>query len=412
MQVAKNLFTKASEMRYIIFATLCCLCITTDYAVVRPASVSHFISTFGSEQIPYGWLLSVPINFLIVTAYGWLLRRFENRLVMGLSVFAIVAINLLCAGFLPSTPWLSWLLFIWKDIYVLLMFQQVWSYLHTKTELSKAKLLYGIMFGIGGLGGAIGGLVSQHLAVKIGTENLLIFSAPIYVLFACSYLLMLGKEKVVLLKEESSKSQRQLFSEHRFLFYILGIVIFMQMASAFVEYQFSNALQMQIPTKDLRTAYCGKIYFYISTIKLFFQLIGTYILVTLLGLRTSHFIIPMTLLINGALLFAMPSFALVSMTFVTIKSLEYSLFNISKEMLYIPMKSGAKFKAKAFIDVFAYRSSKALASLIILGVQMAGIAPLNRVLTLFLILLLTGWIVTVFTLYRKDYIGKESTRVT
>ena len=38
------------------------------------------------------------------------------------------------------------------------------------------------------------------------------------------------------------------------------------------------------------------------------------------------------------------------------------VFNILKEMLYVPLKTDEKFKAKAIIDIFAYRSAKAFAS--------------------------------------------------
>ena len=58
-----------------------------------------------------------------------------------------------------------------------------------------------------------------------------------------------------------------------------------------------------------------------------------------------------------------------SLCFGAVKALDYSIFGIIKEQLYIPLGINEKFKAKAIIDVFAYRSSKALASLLILGLS-------------------------------------------
>ena len=37
-------------------------------------------------------------------------------------------------------------------------------------------------------------------------------------------------------------------------------------------------------------------------------------------------------------------------------------------MLYIPLKADEKFRARAVIDVFAHRSSKAFSSVLIIGV--------------------------------------------
>ena len=58
-----------------------------------------------------------------------------------------------------------------------------------------------------------------------------------------------------------------------------------------------------------------------------------------------------------------------ALTYGTIKCFDYSVFGIIKEMLYQPLKVEEKFKAKAIIDVFTYRSAKAVASLIILLLQ-------------------------------------------
>jgi AAA family ATP:ADP antiporter len=64
-----------------------------------------------------------------------------------------------------------------------------------------------------------------------------------------------------------------------------------------------------------------------------------------------------------------PLFAVISFAYISVKSCDFSLFGIIKEVLYIPLKPDEKFRAKAVIDVFAYRSSKAIASLLILGMQ-------------------------------------------
>ena len=58
-----------------------------------------------------------------------------------------------------------------------------------------------------------------------------------------------------------------------------------------------------------------------------------------------------------------------SASIIAIKSLDHSLFGIGREMLYVPLTQEEKFHAKAVIDVFAYRSAKALAAFLLLFVQ-------------------------------------------
>jgi ATP/ADP translocase len=74
-------------------------------------------------------------------------------------------------------------------------------------------------------------------------------------------------------------------------------------------------------------------------------------------------------------------------------------------VLYIPLKPDEKFRAKAVIDVFAYRSSKAIASLLILGLQsLLGMAffPLLGGCCIVLFLL---WIVAVAVLLKEPQIS-------
>jgi hypothetical protein len=40
---------------------------------------------------------------------------------------------------------------MWKDIYVLLMYKQIWALLNSSIDSKKAKYLYGVIFTIGGI---------------------------------------------------------------------------------------------------------------------------------------------------------------------------------------------------------------------------------------------------------------------
>jgi len=79
--------------------------------------------------------------------------------------------------------------------------------------------------------------------------------------------------------------------------------------------------------------------------------------------------------------------------FICNKSLDFSVFGVVKEMLYIPLKPDEKFRAKAVIDVFAYRSSKAVASLLILFIT-AFVS--NQMLTWLTMGIATAWIFSVY----------------
>jgi ATP/ADP translocase len=98
-----------------------------------------------------------------------------------------------------------------------------------------------------------------------------------------------------------------------------------------------------------------------------------------------------------------PTFTFISFYFANIKAFDYSIFGIIKEMLYIPLKVDEKFKAKAIIDVFAYRTAKALASLIIMGLGLLHSYSLNTLLSWGVIFIFFAWMIAVLVLFKHYY---------
>jgi ATP/ADP translocase len=160
-------------------------------------------------------------------------------------------------------------------------------------------------------------------------------------------------------------------------------------------------LEQQIPDKDLRTEYSGRILGIVNLTTTALQCFGTFLLVHFLGLRGSHFFIPLTLCLNACSYLIFPFFGTISFCYVSIKSFDFSVFGVVKEMLYIPLKVDEKFRAKAVIDVFAYRSCKAFAALLILSFQALRDFPILPVLTVGCIGIFLLWAFVVFKLFKQ-----------
>ena len=120
-----------------------------------------------------------------------------------------------------------------------------------------------------------------------------------------------------------------------------------------------------------------------------------------LGLRGSHFVVPILLCLSALFSIALPTFAILSFSYVFLKAVDFSLFGVIREMLYVPLELDAKFRAKAIIDVFAYRTSKAIVSLALLLLQIVAGSYFLQMTSYISIALFIGWIVTVALLFRK-----------
>jgi len=392
------------EKLFLLFAMICGFFITAEYAITKPTSNSIFLAHYSVKLYPYAWLLTVPFNLFAVTLYNRFLPRLGCFRMFLCTVGVTMGINAFCGLYVQQFPPLSFLLYVWKDIYVLLMFQQLWSVIHTKTEIKKAKYLYGIIFGVSGIGAIFGSMVPGFFAVKLGSEHLLYMTVPLYLLFITAYHQMLKRSNVEgseAFQMKKAEGGFQLIKTSSTLKFILFIVVLMQLSTTIMDYQFNTYLQERYPLQDLRTQFYGRLWGMINTCKLCLQFFATFLLLKFLGLRRSHFVVPGILLGNAILTLFQPTFAFITYGFSVIKTFDYSIFNIIKEMLYVPLKTDEKFKAKAIIDVFAYRSAKAFASVFVLGMQFLSPAKLPYAyswgpLSLFMI-----WIIVVFLFLRR-----------
>ncbi len=165
--------------------------------------------------------------------------------------------------------------------------------------------------------------------------------------------------------------------------------------------QFNSILEKTILQKDLRTEYTGRILGIVHTATISLQLFGSFLLIHYLGIKRSHLLIPFLLCLNAVAFQFFPLFGVISFAYISIKSCDFSLFGIIKEVLYIPLKPDEKFRAKAVIDVFAYRSSKALASALILGLQAVMGSIFLPILNWGSIALFVLWIGIVFALLKE-----------
>ncbi len=411
LSALKN-FSK-TERLFVLFALLTGFFINCDYSIIRPVSNAVFLSAYGSKLFPYAWLATVPLNLLIVALYNKYLPRFGCFKMLACIAGAITFFNLFCAIFLQHIAWLPFFFYLWKEIYIMLMFQQLWSVIHSTISFDKAKYLYGFFFGFGALGAVLGSILPGFFAVKVGSETLLYATLPIYLaLTTCYYFALKATKEGVGMKLDDQKERTSLqafghgvkmIGASRYLTFILLIVVLMQVSSTLIDFQFNHMLERTIFDKDLRTQYTGRMLGIVHAATISLQLFGSFLLVHFLGIKRSHFLIPFLLCLNSVAFQFFPFFGVISFAYVSIKSCDFSLFGIIKEMLYIPLKPDEKFRAKAIIDVFAYRSSKAIASALILGLQ-AFIPFLNWIS----IALFALWLVIIaFTRQKIDKVLKR-----
>jgi len=398
------------ELAFALCAMLCGFLICCHYAIIRPVSNSLFLHFFSAKLLPYAWLATVPLNFLLVSAYNRLVPKWGSRKLFLILLLIVTSTNLFFGTFAKTAPALTFLYYVWKEIYVMMMFQLLWSLINTNIQISKAKFLYGIFFGLGGIGSLVGSMLPGFFAVAYGTESMIYWTVPVDLLLLLVYW-RLNRYSIGDVPTTDREGEGgflhgiKLIRSSRFLIFALLIVVFMQMVTAIADFQFNDFLGKLYPEKDVRTEVSARIMGGMHCLTIFLQFCGSFIFIKWLGFKKTHYTIPSTIATLAILVAFVPIFPIITFAFIASKSIDFSIFGVVREMLYIPLKPDEKFRAKAVIDVFAARSSKAIASLLIIGMTTFISSHQLTWLTLSLAIL---WIGSV-AYGLKDYRAEEVT---
>ncbi len=355
-----------------LFAVMVCgFFISAEYGVSRPTSNVFFISHFSAKAFPYAWLISIPINFCVIFLYNKLLPRLGAYKIFRGFVFFVLGVSFINFWFIGKSPFLSFFHFIWKDIYILLMFKQLWSMIHATIPASSSRSFYGIIFAAGGLGSIFGSFFPGFLAVHTGSQKLFILTIPFYIVVLLAYRFAYKRSGIVGGKKAFENPSFQ-FSvvgkivRSRYLSFLLLLVVFMQMSASLLDFQFGSFLEKNIQDLDFRTQYYGRVISLVNMSSTLLQVVlGTFLL-NFIKPALGHCMIPLFLGCNLVLTSFFPSLSTVSYSYIGLKAVDYSFFGVLRELLYVKLPLDQKFQVKALIDVFAYRSAKALASFFLL----------------------------------------------
>lgn len=391
------------EISFLCFMSFCGFCLAAEAAITKSVSTSYFIERYSVTFFPYAWLLSMPINLILVAIYNKTIDRLGPVKILGTSIFITIALYLCCLFYLDESRSLPLILYISKEVLVMFMFHSLWSVLHASIHFDRAKYLYGIFFGFGGLGSIFGGWIVSSYA-QMGSANLLIFTIPLYLLTFFCYAKgcslqgnMRFSQKITFSKKKKSSFYGiKLIRNSNIMLFILIFVACQQLTTTLIEYQFNGELGHHFPQLDSRTKYLGSILSIINCINVFMQFVGSYLFVQSMGLLKAYFLLPSIILFKFLVYLCCPSFFMLSLSYGVVKAIDYSIFGILTGMLYIPLSVEEKFHGRVFINVFAYRGSKFIASF---AAFFLVVLPFGNIVFITFILMI--WIYTIFLMQRQ-----------
>ncbi len=352
--------------------------IIAAFWTLKPMRTSNVIKAFGPDYYPLfkqGFIFLVPLFMGLFTSMTCYLNR-EQLVYFFTGLFLATSWAFWLAFETVASPAVQILFYFYVDAYITLMVVLFFSYLSDIYKPEEAKKYYGII-GLGGLlGGIVGSAVSGWASELLGNHIILtisFFLIPIFfIVNALKGVVPPANTSTVCTTEGKTATGRftegvTLVFRSRYLLAIALIVGLYEIMSTTIDYQYTAMADARYTDRAQMAAFQGQVAFWSSVASVFVQMFLTTWILRSKGVLVALMILPVLMLSGSSMFLIFPMLSVIAFTTGGDAAFSYSINQISKEVLYVPLDSVARFKSKAFIDMFVQRGAKAAGGLVLMA---------------------------------------------
>ena len=378
------------------------------YELLRTTANTLYAEAYGKKGFSF-ILALVPIGVTIVVfVYSRLLSRLGPRLTLYASTLLAVMTMLACYfGIKLGIKPMRGVLFVFKESYVVLLVEQLWSYINSMLSRESGKKLNGLICAIASIGAIAGAEMLHQLSARFGTVNMIVLAAlttlPAIVMAELVFRRHGEPQRPpVATGAKVDHLGLSLFRKERMLLLLICLIGAGQLLATVTDFAFRGQLNDQFPSADAQNAFSGRYYAWLNGLAMIAQLFAVPVIIGLVPLRYIHIAIPLVHIGSCAYLFLYPSLFSAGFAYMVFKVVDYSIFRASKELLYVPLSFDVRYRAKEIIDVFGYRVSKGVTSIAITLLQSVHIILSTGMLALLGMAGAGAWLLLVLPIARHD----------
>jgi HEAT repeat protein/MFS family permease len=362
----------------------------------------------------------------VVALNARMLQRLDRRRYISFSL-AFFMVLLVLFWFLFRLHWGGLPLFFWlfSDIFIATTVTQFWIAINDICNPRQAKRLIGFFVSGGLLGGIFGSLLVSRLAKSVGTKNLLLIPAAVLLVTVAAVNLVYSQRQKEKLKEprEADDGKKlktgyleslEVIRKNRYLSILAGVILAGIVVSTLIDMQFNSIAKTTFPDVDARTSFLGTYFGLLLIFSYVLNVLTTSRVLRKFGIRVALLITPVVLLIGAGAVFLVPAGALIYWGIAvkgSDKTLDHTLSQAVRELLYIPVSPELKYKAKIFIDMFVNKAASGIGSLLfLLFVSVLKFTPAQ--VSFVTISVIGIWLILILSVNR-EYVGifKKSLKI-
>jgi AAA family ATP:ADP antiporter len=384
-----------------IFLLLIC------YSVIKTVREPLILMGGGAEVRSYAAAGQAVLLMGFVPLYGWVASRVDRaRLLVGVTVFFVVCIELFAVAVSAHTRFVGVAFFIWVGIFNISLVAQFWSFANDIYSKEAGDRLFPIIV-IGMTAGApLGSFVAARLFRSgLSPQAILQLSAVLLSSTVVLYLMLNRREHRRSADPAlsgggvlSGSGGFSLVLRSRYLFLIAMLIVLLNIVNTTGEYLIARMLSAHV--KELAAlqpgfnqeafigGFSGDYQFWVNVTAFLIQAFVTSRLVKYAGLRGVLLALPLIALGGYSIIAAGASFAMVRWVKTAENATDYSIMNTARQMLWLPTSRDEKYKAKQAIDTFFVRGGDVVSAGVvylgtaILQLSVSQFAFVNTILTL------------------------------
>ncbi|MCZ7561418.1 MAG: MFS transporter [Burkholderiaceae bacterium] len=381
---------RRDELAPVLVAALFFFFVLTALMVLRPAREALGMQR-GMDAIRWLFVGTVVVTLLVNPVFGWLVSRFR-RLAFTVATYLFFAAGLLgfhaLLVFAPASigEHTGQVFYVWFSVFNLFATMLFWALMADRFTLEQSKRLFGAI-AVGGTSGAIfGPWLASVLARPLGTPALLPVAAGFLVLAlgAAWWLARLhgdstagdsiagedrGASSAVDRAVIGGSAREGLRSVSRSP-YLLAICAYVLIVAVMATFIYFTRLQMVAALGadlDLRTAAFARIDMITQAATLVLQAVVSGHLLKRLGTSVALALLPLVAALGFLGLAIAGSLAALIAFEATFRAVQRGIMRPARETLFTTVSRADRYKAKAFIDTFVYRTGD------VVGAQTEGL---------------------------------------
>ncbi|MBT4522731.1 MAG: hypothetical protein HOC23_22255 [Halieaceae bacterium] len=352
--------------------------------LLKPAREMLILTEGTAEIRSYAVALQALLLLVFIPIYGKFSRQFDNYRYMRVVIVVCIATLLAFAIAGKSGLSISVVYFVWLGAYSVLIIAQFWAFASELYSREAGERLFVIVALGASLGAWLGSAVSRQLVdhldayglIMCGAFTLFLASLPAKRAAASVPEASRGKHTPVEQQQPSLFAGFQLVLSKRYLMLLAAFVIMLNLVNTTGEYLLASILEslyadgVTTGVIDVdKGTYVGRFYsgfyFWVNLSGVLIQFFLVSRLLRFAGFSIAFAITPLVVFLGYTSLALLPLVAWFRYFKMAENSLDYSLQNTARQMLYLPLSRQEKYEGRAVIDPFGQRVGDLLQAAII-----------------------------------------------